>query len=265
MKKRINGLINFFYYRFLQLTSKTVRRQLKNPKEIPLIIISFNQLEHLKNLVSFLLDRNFTNIVIVDNCSTYGPLLDYFETIKDKVTLERQASNLGYRVFFNSPELIEKYTKGYYIITDPDILPNPKLPENFLKSFISELGNNFNKVTKVGFALNLQNIPDFYPNKDKVIHWEEKYWKDEIKPEIYNADIDTTLALYKPLYPKRFKNVNYYKALRFAGNYTCEHMGWFIDPNDYNNEQRHYFGVADNSASWKLNQQGELTGYKKDY
>ena len=71
--------------------------------------------------------------------------------------------------------------------------------------------------------------------------------------------------MYKPLYPKRFKNVNYYKALRFAGNYTCEHMGWFIDPNNYNNEQHHYFGVADNSASWKLNQQGELTGYKKDY
>ena len=57
MKKRINGLINYFYYRFLQLTSKTVRRQLKNPKEIPLIIISFNQLEHLKNLVFGKVDK----------------------------------------------------------------------------------------------------------------------------------------------------------------------------------------------------------------
>ncbi len=263
--KCLSYIKQYIIYWFLKLTNKTVRSQLKNVTEIPIIIISYNQLENLKNLVNFFIKRNFSNIVIIDNCSTYVPLLEYFEKIKHKVHLERQATNKGYRVFFDTPELIAKYAKGYYILTDPDILPNENLPQGFLQNFLRELERNFNKISKVGFALNLKNIPDTYPQKKKVQEWEKKYWEFEVKPDIYLADIDTTFALYKPQYPLRFRNVNFYRALRFAGDYTSEHMGWFVNPERYTDEERYYYENAGNSSSWKMDEKGILTGYKKDY
>jgi len=263
--KIIRDFKQYLFYMFLKITNKTIRSQLKNHTEIPIIIISFNQLENLKNLIDFFLQRNFSNIVIIDNCSTYEPLLEYFDNIKNKVTIERLNSNNGYKAFFKSPELLNKYAQGYYFLTDPDILPNRNLPADFTAKFIKELERNFNKITKVGFALNLKNIPKTYPQKDKVMKWEQKYWENQIKKDIYLADVDTTFALYKPQYPLHFRNVDYYKAIRFAGDYTCEHMGWFIDPDHYTEEQRFYFESAGHSASWKLDEKGNLSGYKKDY
>lgn len=263
--KKIKNFLQYIFYLYLKKSNKIIRSQLKNVTEIPIIIISYNQLESLRNLIDFFIQRNFSNIVIIDNCSTYEPLLKYFEEIKDKVHIERQTTNKGYRVFFDSPQLIEKYAKGYYFLTDPDIIPNFDLPIDFVQNFISELEKNFHKITKVGFALDLENIPDSYPIKNKVIEWEKKYWENEVKENVYLADIDTTFALYKPQYPIHFKSVNFYKALRFGGNYTSQHMGWFVDPENYTEEQRYYFTKAGNSASWKLDDKGELTGYKKDY
>jgi len=263
--KYLSHIKQYLLYLFLKLTNKTIRAQLKDITEIPIIIISYNQLEYLQKIVDFFLKRNFTNIVIIDNCSTYKPLLKYLEEVKGKVHLEQQDKNKGYRVFFDSPELIEKYAQGYYILTDPDIIPNPDLPKDFLEHLIRKLEQNFNKITKVGFALNLKNIPDTYPQKKKVVEWEKKYWELEVEKDIYLADIDTTFALYKPKYPLHFKNVDFYKALRFGGNYTSEHMGWFIDPRNYTDEQRYYYENAGNSSSWKMDESGNLTGYKKDY
>lgn len=263
--KYLSYLKQYLLYLFLKITNKTVCRQLKNNTEIPIIIISYNQLENLQKIVDFFLKRKFSNIIIIDNCSTYEPLLQYLDEIKDKVILEKQTKNKGYRVFFDSPELIRKYAKGFYILTDPDIIPNNNLPHNFLQTFIRKLESNFNKVCKVGFALELKNIPDTYPYKSKVLDWESKYWRNEVEKDIFFADIDTTFALYKPQYPMRFRNVNFYRALRFGGNYVSEHMGWFIDPNNYTNEQLYYYNHADNSSSWKLDETGNLIGYKKDY
>ena len=59
-----------------------IRRQQKNFKSIPIIIISFNQLHYLRQLIAFLKKYEYSNIVIIDNNSTYKPLLDYFETIE---------------------------------------------------------------------------------------------------------------------------------------------------------------------------------------
>lgn len=263
--KYLSHIKQYLFYLYLKFTNKTIAAQLRNKTRIPIIIISYNQLEYLQKLVDFFLKRGFTNIVIIDNCSTYQPLLEYLDKIKNQVHVERQTTNKGYRVFFESPELIRKYAKGYYILTDPDIIPNPDLPNDFLNDLISKLEQNFNKVCKVGFALDLKNIPDTYPQKDKVIKWESKYWVAQIEKDIFLADIDTTFALYKPQYPLHFRNVDFYKALRFGGSYTCEHMGWFVDPQNYSDEQRYYHHNAGNSSSWKMDESGNLTGYKKDY
>ena len=72
IKFAVNGILNPIF-------NATVKAQNKDYKSIPIIIISFNQLEYLKKLITFLKERHFKNIVIIDNMSIYKPLLDYYK------------------------------------------------------------------------------------------------------------------------------------------------------------------------------------------
>ncbi|MCL1662661.1 hypothetical protein M2T78_00225 [Elizabethkingia ursingii] len=254
MKKIIRSL----YYQYLLLFNHTIKKQRKDTSEIPVIIINFNQLHYLKQLVDFLLIRNFKNIIIIDNKSDYPQLLDYYREINNEVTIELMDKNYGHKVFFESKELLSKYGKGYYILTDSDIIPNHHLPQNFVDILISVMEQNFEMVNKVGFALDLKSIPDTYPVKTKVLKWENQYWENELDKDIYLAHIDTTFALYKPGYPKRFKDNDFYKAIRIAGNFTAIHGGWYINPKELSEENKHYLKTSNNSASWKINENGEL-------
>lgn len=253
-------LVDSFTYFLLTTFNKTVRKQRNNPNEIPFIIINFNQLENLKSLINFLLSRGSKKIVVIDNKSDYPPLLDYYASMSDQITVERMQENLGHMVFFDRIDLQKKYGKGYYFLTDADILPNPQLPSNFAGIMVKKMDRYIHKIQKVGFALDLASIPEFYPLKTKVLDWEKKFWEKELEKDVYYADIDTTFALYKPQYPIKFKvkRSKFYKAIRLAGDFTCKHMGWYIDPKNLTDEQRHYMKTSSSSNSWKFDSEGNL-------
>lgn len=112
------------------------------------------------------------------------------------------------------------------------------------------------KITKVGFALRLDDIPDSFQPKSTVIEWEKQFWIDEIRKDTYNAALDTTFAIYPPKYD--FTYSRFYKAIRIAGNYTAKHGGWYLDSKNLTDEDKFYFKLSSNSNSWKLNDDGEL-------
>ena len=120
---------------FLRLFNPTVIKQIKNPKSIPVIIISYNQLYYLKQLIETLLQKGYFNIIVLDNNSTYPPLLNYFDNIDSRITLHKLKTNDGHLALWKQAELLEKYTKGYYVVTDPDIIPVKECPDDFLNSF----------------------------------------------------------------------------------------------------------------------------------
>jgi hypothetical protein len=72
-----------------------------------------------------------TNIVILDNVSDYAPLLEYYEELGDSVY--RMKKNFGHRAFWYSGEVYDRYRKGYFVITDPDIVPCESCPADFLR------------------------------------------------------------------------------------------------------------------------------------
>lgn len=237
-----------------------IRSQMKNPKSIPIVIINFNQLFYLKKLVDFLVTRNFINIVIVDNLSTYPPLLEYYKNLPPTVILERMKENYGHLVFFENTELQEKYGKGFYVVTDADIVPNENLPEDFIGELINLLKKNFCSINKVGFALDLKSIPDYYQKKQNVLQWEKVFWQNRVQAQdkAFHAFIDTTFALYKPSYPSMNSEVEFFYAIRLAGDYTALHGGWYIDYKNLTDEQKYYQQTAGNSSSWNLNQDGKF-------
>lgn len=230
--------------------NKLIKSQIKNPKTIPIIIINFNQLFYLKQLVQFLLNRKFENIIIIDNNSTYPPLLEYYKEMKKKVIIEQLNENLGHMVLYKKKELFDKYCKGFYCLTDADIVPNENLPRKFMSQMMRVLTKNITKINKVGFALKIDDIPDKYLFKEKVLQWEAQFWENKVDKDNYLAGIDTTFALYKPaFYP--VNNFYFYPGIRMAGSFEAHHGGWYVDFNDLTEEQSYYYANATEASSWK--------------
>lgn len=250
-------------YKDLLKKDALIISQRKDLFSIPILIINFNQLYYLEQLIDFLLKRNFKNIIILDNRSTYPPLLAYYKTIECKVKIEYLEQNYGHQVLYKAPDLLEKYGKGYYFLTDSDIVPNENLPENFAEVMMKKLDQYFFKVTKIGFALRLDDIPNHFKLKEKVLQWEKLFWNNQIEPNGYLTTIDTTFALYKPQYGMQFKNIDFLKGLRIAGDFSATHGGWYLNTENLSEENKFYFATVNKSASWALDKDGKsLAGYE---
>lgn len=256
LKCWIKHYVSFGYHLFF---NPVVRKQRQNPKDIPIIIISFNQLYYLEQLITFLLGHDYKNIVILDNRSTYPPLLDYLDQIEQHVTVHRLDDNLGHLAFWKHDPTFKRYCKGYYVVTDPDIVPVADCPVDFMQTFIHLLDQAYDR-TKVGFSLKTDDIPDSNPNKTAILNWESKYSRVRIHPKAHKAEIDTTFALYKPGYHYRLRHFT--KAWRTNHPIQARHGGWYLDPKMLTKEQAYYMKTANDSASWQINEQGELINKK---
>ncbi|RQO31933.1 hypothetical protein DBR32_03765 [Taibaiella sp. KBW10] len=242
------------------ISTPLVKAQINNPFSIPILIINYNQLFFLKQQVDFLVGRGFHNIVIIDNLSDYPPLLAYYNDLPKGVIAERMDKNYGHMVFFESDYLQEKYGKGYYVVSDADIVPNQSCPANFMSVLINQLNKHFQNITKVGFALRIDDIPDSYALKKNVHKWEQKFWENELEKDVFAANIDTTFALYKPNYPSSFFKLPFLAGLRIAGDFTAKHGGWYLDVTNPSAEMLHYQKTASASNSWKMDASGDIKG-----
>ncbi len=249
----IKHYVKWFYDRYW---NRHTKQQNKNFKQIPIIIISFNQLTYLKLLVDFLIKNNYTNLVIIDNHSTYVPLLNYFESMREVLTIHQLDTNEGHMVFWKNKALFNLYGKGYYVVTDSDIVPDANCPSDFLLHFKKILDTKSN-ISKVGFSLKIDDIPATNQNKQKILAWESKFWIEKDAENNYIAPIDTTFALYRPN-TYYIANDLFYKGIRVSYPYVAKHGGWYIDSNHFTEEQAFYYQTANASSSWKTNQKGEV-------
>lgn len=252
--KSLNKFWIFLSVYFLRLIKKPLEVNPNDPKTFPIIIISFNQLNNLKELVERLEKWRYENIIIIDNNSTYQPLIQYLKEIGGKITIHRLKNNYGHKVFWERKELFKLYGKNYYVVTDPDILPDEECPHNFLGYFKKILDSN-PQVTKVGFSLRLEDIPESNTLKEKILKWEAKFWKEKDGEGNYLAEIDTTFALYRPKNIEEIER-DFFKAIRTKPPYIAIHGGWYIDFNNLLPEQENYMRTAGVSSSWRVNREG---------
>jgi hypothetical protein len=188
-------------------------------------------------------------IVIIDNKSTYLPLLKYYKTIKDKYEVLMMKKNYGYTVIKDVLWLDESFKKKYrlmtddYVYSDCDIIPDKDCPKNFLSTF-KEILDKY-KVDKVGFGLRIDNLPDHYKNKEAVIKWEQQFWRNKID-KYCRAPIDTTFALRKAGTCAGHSG----NAIRTMAPYIAEHLPWYIDTNNLTDEDRFYHNSIKTSTHW---------------
>lgn len=209
----------------------------------PVFIISYNQLSYVKQMVDWLKKYGFKNIHIVDNQSSYKPLLNYLN--KSDCIVHHMDKNYGHTVVWDSGEFDDIINNKCYIVSDCDIAPNQKLPKDFIKHLYKILCT-YPYITKVGFALNIKNLPNTEKNKT-VKKWESQFWQNQIDKDLYLANIDTTFALYRPGKIKMHSDT-FYSAIRTAGNMTATHLPWLETTE--NSESAFYKKTANSSASW---------------
>jgi len=245
--------LKFLYYRLngmiIYLLEVLRPSRIKDYKKIPIIINNFNRLEMMVQLIESLEKRGYTNIFIIDNLSTYPPLLEYYKTCK--YTVFRLDRNIGMNALWGSG-LIKKFRNDYFVYTDSDMVPVEECPDDFLLFFLDVLRKH-KLAQKAGFSLKLDDLPDCYAMKETVLRVEKDYYRYQHEEMLYWAPIATTFALYRPR-AKRIHGNYYIEMYRTASPYMARHLPWYMDSKNPDDENKYY-----------LSQKLVATWYSKEY
>lgn len=223
--------------------------------DVPIFIICRDRVSSLQKLLDWCFKFGLTRIYLIDNDSTYAPLLDFYEDCRGSgINVMRLDSNLGN----TSPwtcGAIDNLHGEYFIVTDPDIIPIETCPIDAVEKMRVAL-DRYPNVLKAGFSLKIDDIPDHYALKNEVMKWESQFWG---APEngYFHAPLDTTFALYRPNTPYTIT-----PAIRLAPPYTARHLGWYMDSANPSEEDIFYSKHASPSIShWS---RGELPQHLKE-
>jgi hypothetical protein len=258
-KKYIPGnLPKFLYYRIVSAVYYLIELisppQIVDYKEIPIIINNFNRLDMLKKLIGSLEKRGYKNIHIIDNLSTYPPLLEYYKSCIYNIFYLKE--NIGMDALWKSG-IYKKFRNNFFVYTDSDVVPVEECPDDFLLFFLNTL-KKYRLARKVGFSLKIDDLPDCYALKDRVIKWEEHFYTDYKRDNmLYWAPVDTTFALYRPRGKRKHANSNI-EMYRTAYPYMVRHLPWYIDSNNPDEENRYYIEHSNLTTYWTLEGKGIL-------
>jgi hypothetical protein len=209
---------------------------------IPVIINNRDLLTWTKNMLDKIKTLDGVgDIFIIDNASTYQPLLDWYETNPCEII---RVDNLGHTAPWLCG-LVDKIGTPY-VITDPD-LNIDDLPLDTLNFLLDKLQSN-PLLGKVGLKLNSEIVSSESPLYDHLQTYEKPRWeKSEVTDNIYTGvHIDTTFALY---------NVNHY----FVGGgsiiepYVARHLPWEFteETRSLDKEFLYYIEHASKVSSYK--------------
>ena len=202
---------------------------------IPIFIINYNRLDCLKKLIARLEELGTTNINIIDNASTYPPLLEYYDQTDYKVF--RLDKNWGHMVFWNC-DIFKDYRDGFFVLTDSDVVPTEDCPNTYLETFLALL-KKYPRLRKVGFSLKLDDLPEDGILSKDAITWESQFYERPLpKDNAYIALIDTTFAMYAP--ERIVTKTISYVSLRTASPIEARHLPWYKRKEDITEEDVYY-------------------------
>lgn len=207
-------------------------------KSIPIFINARDLVTPLRSQVSWLLDAGYRSIYILDNDSTYPPLLDYYQSLAGSdVNVLRLGANFGHKAIWDAGILKALNITTPYVYTDPDIVPIDECPKNLLEFYLEVLRAYPHK-SKVGFGLLISDLPAHYRFREKVIVWESQFWTQRLTPKLYDAPVDTTFALYRP------GTCHDLSGIRSGFPYVARHQPWYQDSERLTVEQQYYLARA---------------------
>lgn len=249
-KYKSNNILKFLYYKIFSIYYYLIELiyppEITDYKNIPIIINNFNRFDSLKKLILSLEKRGYSNIYIIDNHSTYPPLIKYYQECRYKVFHLNE--NIGMDALWKT-EIFKKFKKNYFVYTDSDIEPIEECPDDFLLFFLLTL-KKYKLARKVGFSLKIDDLPDSYLLKQEVISWEKRFFHYFNHRELlYRAPIDTTFALYRPRGKRKHAN-NHIEMYRTAYPYMARHLPWYTDSLKPDDETQYFLKRIRKPTYW---------------
>jgi hypothetical protein len=234
----------------------------------PIIIITFERLESLKNTIeSYKQFNDPYHIVIHDNGSTYPPMVKYLRELKQQgipvYHYPKIHRDTDLDIVNNTVQAHLKTLKDpniNYVVTDSDIYF--KDINQDLLSYYNHILNEFKytkRINVVSPMIDIYDIPNYYPLKSKVFNRQEnRFWKHpnqfniKYKDKSFKAiyeQVDTHFGLYR--YNESFKRMQW--GIRCHSPYHCKHYEWYINPSSIPKcEQWYYSHSANHITHWKI-------------
>ena len=210
-------------------------------RQFPVFINVRDRVDGLRRLVAWLQRAGQTSIILLDNASTYPPLLDYLTAVQQDGVQVVHLPNLGYQALWQSGILRQLQVDTPYIYTDPDVVPGPDCPRDVIALCYAVLERH-PVLDKVGLAL---RTADITCEQQETIRQQEAHWQlHRVEPGLTYAAVDTTLALYRGQY-----HYSLPASVRLAPPCELRHLPWYYREDALPADEAYYRAHADNSSS----------------
>jgi len=220
-------------------------------KQTPIIVINRDRM-YVRRFVIQMHAMGYFNIYILDNWSTYKPLLAFYRTGAAWVCMlkhnfgSRVLWEAGPRMYWSKTQSFESYIDTNYLVyvyADGDCVFTADTPHYWLYTFY-RLMVAYN-VAKVGPSLLYDDIPSTYPARQDV--WDfmgmtankrNSRKRPTTSKDVFYTWIDTTLALYsKKIQQLRslpdaflWGDMPGWEHLEVGGRCSIRHLPWYEDP-----------------------------------
>lgn len=186
---------------------------------------------------------NVGDVIIVDNGSTYPPLIHWYD--RQTLVQVKRCENLGHGGAWVSG-VVSELGSEFYVVTDSD-MGLEDTPDDTLMVLLDKLQDQPH-LEKVGLGLNWQRVFYNSPYYDRLNTLEKDRWElSRVINDVYiDVQIDTTFALYNK--PHYFIGGG---SLTFP--YVARHLPWELSKQEYeaNEEFKYYIKNASHSSSYK--------------
>lgn len=201
----------------------------------PIFLTNMNRLSTTKKMVEDLFRMNGNaDITIIDNASTYPPLLEWYKQVEGSIKIIRNKENKGPWVFFYGGVSLN-VKSDYYIYSDADLELNPNMPYNW-QEIMFEYIKKYDR--KASLALRISDIIGEELLK-KIKNHQSICWYPTEEKDVYKAITDMTFSMDS-------KKKGYrYESIRLAGDFECRHIPWYIDVNNLSDEDKYYLDHID--------------------
>ena len=212
-------------------------------RDVPIFINARDRLGVMKKLIDRLLGAGCRKIFLLDNRSTYPPLLEYYSALDSdpRIKIIRLEKNFGFKALWLSKILERLKISTPYIYTDPDVLPLERCPKDFVRRLMKLLDEN-RELRKVGLGLVYEDIT--FPEKNFIQQTEANLCDGtRVGDDLHFVQVDTTLALYS--------NVRHYSlrlSLRTASDLRLRHLPWYFDYDNLPADENYYLEHADKNS-----------------
>ena len=209
--------------------------------DIPIFINNRDRVECLSKLIDWLLEAGYRRIYILDQDSTYPPLIEFYETFRQDSRIHiLRMENLGYKCIWDSRILETLNIQTPYVYTDSDVLPI--CGKNIVQELLRTL-KQIPSAKKVGAKLICDDIT--FWNAEEIRKSQSAFYNADrlILPDVYCSQVDTTFAVYR--------NFRHY-SLRTSvirGDLEIRHLPWYYDLQNLPPDEKYYIEHANSSST----------------